>query len=80
MRDWSEQQTLAGAIVLDPDARAKGFRHAARQAWLERVAGSLDDPAQFVAAHVARDIAVRPSRAFVKTHFGRKKSTSPRAS
>jgi selenocysteine-specific elongation factor len=70
VRDWSEQQTLAGAIVLDPDATRKGFRHAARLAWLERVAGALDDPAQFVAAYVARDIAVHRSRTLVKTHFG----------
>ena len=33
-------------------------------------ARSLDDPVQFVAAHVARDVAVRPSSAFVKTRFG----------
>ena len=70
VRDWSEQQTLAGAVVLDPDAPRRAFRNGERQMWLERVAGSLDDPAQFVAAHVARDIAVRPSRAFVKTRFG----------
>jgi selenocysteine-specific elongation factor len=69
VRDWSEQQTLAGAIVLDPDATRNGFRHAARLAWLKRVAGALDDPAEFVAAYVARDLTVRPSRAFVKTHF-----------
>ena len=70
VRDWSEQQTLAGAVVLDPDATRRAFRHAARLAWLERVAGALDDPAQFVAAYVARDMAVRRSRAFVKTRFG----------
>ena len=70
VRDWSEQQTLAGAVVLDPDAPRRAFRHTERQLWLERVARSLDDPVQFVAAHVARDVAVRPSSAFVKTRFG----------
>jgi selenocysteine-specific elongation factor len=30
----------------------------------------LDDPVQFVAAHVARDVAVRPPAALVKTGFG----------
>ena len=69
VRDWSEQQTLAGAVVLDPDASRKAFRRGERQLWLERVARSLDDPAQFVAAAVARDLAVRPSSAFVKTRF-----------
>jgi selenocysteine-specific elongation factor len=70
VRDWSEQQTLAGAIVLDPDATRREFRRPARLAWLQRVAAALDDPSQFVAAYVARDIAVSRSRAFVKTHLG----------
>jgi selenocysteine-specific elongation factor len=69
LRDWSEQHTLAGAIVLDPDATRRAFRTADRQQWLARVAESLDDPMLFVAAYVARDIAVRRLRAFVKTRF-----------
>jgi selenocysteine-specific elongation factor len=69
IRDWSEQQTLAGAVVLDPDATRRAFRHEARQQWLERLAASLVTPADFVAAYVVRDRAVRPSRAFVKTRF-----------
>ncbi len=69
IRDWSEQQTLAGAIVLDPDATRRAFRAAERQQWLHRVADSLDTPASFVAAYVARDVAIRRSRAFVKTPF-----------
>ena len=70
LRDWSGQQTLAGAIVLDPDAPRRAFRSRERQMWLARVARSLDDPAQFVAAHVARDTVVRPSSDFAKTRFG----------
>jgi selenocysteine-specific elongation factor len=69
VRDWSEQQTLAGAIVLDPDATRRAFRTTERQQWLERLAESLDDPARFAAAYVARDTAVRSSRVFVKTRF-----------
>ena len=76
IRDWSEQQTLAGAVVLDPDAVRRAFRRRERQAWLERVARSLADPAEFVAAYVARDIAVRPSRAFVKTRFSQQEIDS----
>jgi selenocysteine-specific elongation factor len=71
IRDWSEQQTLAGAVVLDPDASRRSFRAPGRQQWLTRVAESLVDPALFVAACVARDAAVRRSRAFVKTQFSR---------
>jgi selenocysteine-specific elongation factor len=70
VRDWSEQQTLAGAVVLDPDAERKSFRSQERQTWLARVAASLDDPANFVAAYVARDTALHRARAFVKTRFG----------
>lgn len=69
LRDWSEQHTLAGAIVLDPDATRRAFRNEARQQWLERLAASIDTPADFVAAYVVRDRAVRRSRAFVKTRF-----------
>jgi selenocysteine-specific elongation factor len=71
VRDWSEQHTLAGAIVLDPDATRRAFRHDVRQQWLERLAASLDTPAEFVAAYVVRDRAVRRARAFVKTRFSK---------
>ena len=71
IRDWSEQQTLAGAVVLDPDASRRSFRAAGRQQWLTRVAESLVGPALFVAAYVGRDTTVRRSRAFVKTRFSR---------
>jgi selenocysteine-specific elongation factor len=71
LRDWSEQQTLAGAIVLDPDATRRAFRATERQQWLQRVAQSLETPTSFVAAYVARDVAVRRSRAFVKTRFSK---------
>ena len=71
IRDWSEQQTLAGAVVLDPDATRHQFRSADRQHWLGRVAEALETPASFVAAFVARDTVVRPARAFVKTRFSR---------
>jgi selenocysteine-specific elongation factor len=69
VRDWSEQQTLAGAIVLDPDATRRRFRTPDRQQWLTRVAESLDAPAPFVAAFVGRDTALRRDRTFLKTRF-----------
>ena len=71
IRDWSEQQTLAGAVVLDPDATRRAFRVTERQRWLQRVADSLETPTVFVAAYVARDIVIRRSRAFVKTRFSK---------
>ena len=69
VRDWAGQRTLAGAVVLDPDATKRAFRAPERQRWLQRVAESLDSPAKFVTAFVARDIAVHRSRAFIKTSF-----------
>jgi len=72
LRDWSGQQTLAGAVVLDPDASRRAFREGGRQDWLAHVAQSLDDATQFVAARVARDVTLRLSRAFVKTRFSQK--------
>jgi selenocysteine-specific elongation factor len=71
IRDWSEQQTLAGAVVIDPDATRRAFRRPDRQQWLEHVAASLDTPPAFVAAYVARDTVVRHTRAFVKSRFTR---------
>ena len=53
VRDWSEQQTLAGAVVLDPDATRKAFRSKARLSWLEHAAAAIEDPARFLAAYIA---------------------------
>jgi selenocysteine-specific elongation factor len=69
IRDWSEQQTLAGAVVLDPDASRKSFRMTDRQQWLARLFKSLDTPGGLVATYVTRDVAVHAPRAFVKTRF-----------
>jgi selenocysteine-specific elongation factor len=60
IRDWSEQQTLAGAVVLDPDASRKSFRTADRQQWLTRLSESLDTADPLIAAHVTRDVLFTP--------------------
>jgi selenocysteine-specific elongation factor len=69
IRDWSEQQTLAGAVVLDPDASRKSFRTTDRLQWLTRLSESLHTPADVIAAHVTRNVAIHAPRAFVKTWF-----------
>jgi selenocysteine-specific elongation factor len=69
LRDWSELHTLAGALVLDPDAVRKGFRDKARLEWLEGVAGSIEDPERLIAAYVGRDGAVRRPRLLLKSRF-----------
>jgi selenocysteine-specific elongation factor len=71
IRDWSEQQTLAGGVVLDPDATRRAFRGEARAKWLERVAESIEDPARLVAAYLARDGALRRSQLLLKSRFSR---------
>jgi selenocysteine-specific elongation factor len=70
VRDWSEQHTLAGAIVLEPDGRRKAFRTRTYQQWLSRLSESIEDEdiVQFVAAYVARDGAARRSQLLVKSN------------
>jgi selenocysteine-specific elongation factor len=69
IRDWSGQHTLAGAVVLDPDASRRSFRAPDRQRWLHRLDESLESPRAIVAAYVERDTVVSRSRAFLKTRF-----------
>ena len=58
VRDWSEQQTLAGAVVLDPDAARKGFHGEARLSWLERAAAAIEDLLEFVEVRIQADPAL----------------------
>jgi selenocysteine-specific elongation factor len=69
VRDWSEQHTLAGAVVLDPDATRKGFRSKERQVWLGRVAEAIEDPARLLGAYTAHRGAVRRSQLLLKSRF-----------
>jgi len=69
VRDWSEQHTLAGAVVLDPDAARKGFRSKERLSWLERAAAAVEDPARFLQAYVAYAGAIRGSQLLCKSRF-----------
>jgi selenocysteine-specific elongation factor len=69
VRDWPEQHTLAGAIVLDPAATRKAFRGKQRVEWLKSVAAAIDDVERLVAAWVIREGAVRKSAVLVKSNF-----------
>ena len=70
VRDWSEQHTLAGAIVLEPDGNRKAFRTREYQQWLIRLSESIEDEdiARFVGAYVARDGAARRSQLLLKAN------------
>jgi selenocysteine-specific elongation factor len=69
LRDWAEQNTLAGAIVLDPDARRRGFRDAARLVCLRQRAEAPDDVLVLLASQLARDGAAAKSELLTKSRF-----------
>jgi len=69
LRDWPEQSTLGGGLVLDADASRRAFRSAAQRAFLEQRAASPDDARVWVATQLARDRAVRRAALLLKTRF-----------
>jgi selenocysteine-specific elongation factor len=71
VRDVSEQSTLAGGVVLDPDASVKNFRGAAQRDLLNQRMRSPEDATVFVGTQLVRDIVVRRSGLLVKSRFSR---------
>lgn len=71
VRDWSEQQTLAGGIVLDPDASRRGFRAAKRQAFLQARSDHPSDAATFIATQLTRDRAAPRAMLLLKSRLDR---------
>ena len=69
VRDWSEQATLAGGTVLDPDARRETFRAASQQLFLERRALAPRHLETLAATQLARDHAVCRSALLLKSGF-----------
>jgi selenocysteine-specific elongation factor len=69
IRDPSEQNTLAGGIVLDADANPRSFRSAVQREFLAKRAQALDDAEVFVATQIARDRAVARSALLAKSSF-----------
>lgn len=69
VRDWSEQQTLAGGRILDADGRRKHFRTDPYRRFLEARARAGHDVAPFVASQLERDGAVRCSALLLKSRF-----------
>src|SRR5438034_29762 len=70
IRDASEQNTLAGGVVLDPDARARNFRSAAQREFLAKRARAPHDAGVFAATEIARDRAVKRNTLLAKSSFG----------
>ncbi len=69
LRDWSEHSTLAGGIVLDPDASQRQFHSEARARFLSPRAQAPDDAGSFVGSQLARDGAAKKSQMFRKSRF-----------
>lgn len=69
VRDWSEQQTLAGGIVLDPDAPRRRFRTPERKQFLQMRAEHPDDAAAFVSSALGQDGAIERSSLLGKSRF-----------
>ena len=70
VRDGSGRATLAGGVVLDPDASPRrSFRRAAQRRFLERRAAAPADPVEAVAALLERDHAVQRAEILRKSTF-----------
>jgi selenocysteine-specific elongation factor len=69
LRDSSEQQTLAGATVLDPDASSRQLRASAQQEFLAARAAAPDDAGIFVRTQLQRDHAVPRSSLLLQSRF-----------
>lgn len=70
LRDWPEQATLAGGLVLDADAQRQDYRNPLRRALLEARAAAPADAAVWVATQLACDRAVRRAGLLRKSRFG----------
>src|SRR5207244_3983363 len=69
IRDAAEQNTLAGGVVLDPDASARNFRRAAQREFLANRAQAAHDAGVFVATQIGRDRTVKRNALVVKSSF-----------
>ncbi len=69
VRDTSEQQTLAGGVILDAEASAKKFRSSPQREFLQRCAQFPLAADRFLEAHLQRDCVVRRRICLVKSHF-----------
>jgi selenocysteine-specific elongation factor len=69
VRDASEQNTLAGGIILDADANPRTFRTAAQRELLAKRAQAPNDAEVFVATQIARDRALKRSALLATSSF-----------
>jgi selenocysteine-specific elongation factor len=71
VRDVSGQSTLAGGVVLDPEASVKNFRSAAQREFLNQRMNSPENASVFLRTQLVRDHATRRPALLVKSRFCR---------
>jgi selenocysteine-specific elongation factor len=69
IRDWAERTTLAGGIVLDTAAAARGLHGAARRRHLTRRAGAPDDATAWIESLLERDTFAGRQGLLVRSAF-----------
>jgi selenocysteine-specific elongation factor len=69
VRDWSEQWTLAGGTVLDPDAPTRNLRSETNREFLEGRAAGIDDLRALILTALKRDRAVARGEMLIKSRF-----------
>jgi selenocysteine-specific elongation factor len=76
VRDWSEQWTLAGGTVLDPDAPTRNLRSATRREFLNDRAAGINDLRTLILTALKRDRAVQRAALLIKSQFSTQEITS----
>ena len=69
VRDWSEQATLAGGIVLNADPPAESLKSASRLEFLEARAAAPDDLSVLLRSEIERFRAVWESNVLARSRF-----------
>ena len=69
LRSCSGQATLAGGLILDPDARRRHWRTEKQRQFLQRRASAPSDPRAFLASLLDRDGVILLADLLVKTRF-----------
>jgi selenocysteine-specific elongation factor len=69
VRDWPEQLTLAGGVILDCDASRQQFASEEQQQFLQRRAEALDDAAVWILTLLKRDHAVPRASVLLRSRF-----------
>jgi selenocysteine-specific elongation factor len=76
VRNPSEQHTIAGGVVLDPDGDRANFRSAAQSEFLKKRAANIDDVDLCIRSQLARVGFVKTETLLSKSHFSQKEIAS----